>query len=307
MTNEHAHTSTKDVFLHLFSIVTLYWTAIAFIALLFQYVSYWFPDVLYYGDFRGPLTFALSSLVIIFPLHLVSMWLLEKEYAKEPGKRQMKLRKWLVYFTLFVTALIMSGDLVSLVYSYLEGELTMRFALKALSVLVVAAVIFGFYLWDMKVGEVTKNMRQAMWVVVAVMVAVIIGGFFLAGSPQQQRAYRLDDQRVNDLANIQGQVIYTYQSKEVLPASLDALQDEISGYTVPVDPETKQPYAYRVTGTNTFELCATFNQESRENGKSRAVPEPSFYTNDTWEHAAGTACFERTIDPQLYPPFSNTR
>src|SRR5438132_4874360 len=43
--------------------------------------------------------------------------------------------KWLIYLTLFVAALIIIGDLVSLIYNFLGGDVTIKFVLKALSVL----------------------------------------------------------------------------------------------------------------------------------------------------------------------------
>jgi len=44
------------------------------------------------------------------------------------------------------------GDLVSLAYNVLGGELTVRFFLKVLVVGVIAGTIFGFYMRDLR-GE----------------------------------------------------------------------------------------------------------------------------------------------------------
>jgi hypothetical protein len=41
------------------------------------------------------------------------------------------MRRWLGYLTVLVGALTLSGDLVTLVYYLLEGQLTTRFLLKA--------------------------------------------------------------------------------------------------------------------------------------------------------------------------------
>ena len=42
------------------------------------------------------------------------------------------------------------GDLVSLLFNLLSGELTLRFVLKFTIVAAVAGAIFGYYLWLMK-------------------------------------------------------------------------------------------------------------------------------------------------------------
>ena len=139
----------RDVFLHLFAMVALYWSAISFITLCWQYINYFFPDILAvrYGaqDYVWPIRFSVASLIIIFPLFILASWYLNKIYKRESAVRESKIRKWLIYLTLFVASLIIIGDLVSVIFSFLGGDITARFILKALSVLVVAGAVFGYY------------------------------------------------------------------------------------------------------------------------------------------------------------------
>ena len=72
---------------------------------------------------------------------------------RDPSKRASKVRKWLTYMTLFVAAGVIIGDLTALVYGLLGGELSLRFALKALTVGFIAGGIFGYYLWDLRQEE----------------------------------------------------------------------------------------------------------------------------------------------------------
>src|SRR5580765_1143483 len=121
----------RDVFLHLFAMVALYWSAISFITLCWQYINYFFPDALNYNyGFNSAMRFALASLFIVFPLFLLSSWLLNKIYSKESQVRDSKIRKWLIYLTLFVASLVILGDLVFTVNTFLNGEITPRFILK---------------------------------------------------------------------------------------------------------------------------------------------------------------------------------
>ena len=144
-------TSPKDVFLHLLSIVTLYASATSFLVLAFQYVNLAFPDPLQYeGGILGMIRWAVATLVVVFPVHLISMKALYRGYQSNAAKRGARIRKWLIYFTLFIAALIIIGDLVSLINTFLGGELTVRFFLKVLAMFFVAGSIFTFYLWDMR-------------------------------------------------------------------------------------------------------------------------------------------------------------
>jgi|SRR3989344_3015191 len=150
-----AKTSPKDIFLHLFAIVTLYASAISFLTLVFQLINVAFPDPLdTYGyaveSAKGTLRFAAASLIVVFPVHIWAMWLLNKGYAATPYKRNLRIRKWLIYFTLFVAGIIIMGNLVTLLYRLLDGDLTMRFALKILTVFLVAGSVFWYYYWDLK-------------------------------------------------------------------------------------------------------------------------------------------------------------
>ena len=63
-----------------------------------------------------------------------------------------------------------------------------------------------------------------------------------------------------------------------------------------------------------FKLCATFNKASDDRkypatygGKGGVMVEPSYpypgVEGDSWKHPEGYYCFDRTIDPERYPPY----
>lgn len=149
-------TSPKDIFLHLLAIIALYVSAGSFIALLFQYINLGFPDPIAGGDYYGirsvysVIRWSIATLVIVFPAYLGASWLLNKSYAAAPAKKNLRIRKWLIYFTLFAAAIIIAGDLVALIFNLLGGELTARFLLKMLTILFVIGSVFVYYFWDLK-------------------------------------------------------------------------------------------------------------------------------------------------------------
>jgi len=307
----------RDVFLHLFVMVTLYWSAVSFITLCWQYINYFFPDVLNYSygyvGFASPIRFAVASLIIVFPLFILVSWLLNKIYIKEAEVRESKIRKWLIYLTLFITLLVIIGDLIFVINTFLGGEIKARFILKAISVLLVAGVIFGYYLDDVRRNTPSKLAKYFAWAASIVILIAVIGAFFIVGSPANARLAQLDQQRIGDLQNVQWQVVSYWQRKGQLPQSLSDLKDDISGYYVPVDPETNQPYEYNIKDSAglTFELCAIFSLESKDE-ISRGKPVPAYPAYDgmysqSWNHAADRVCFKRTIDKQLYPPIGKVK
>ncbi|MBI2577755.1 MAG: hypothetical protein HYV77_02830 [Candidatus Wildermuthbacteria bacterium] len=145
----------KEAFLYLISFITLYITAFSFGALVFSFIDRIFPDALSYS-YRGGLAgirFALASIVIAFPVYLFVQWRLAAAAAKDPERRESKVRKWLSYLTLVIAAGIIIGDLIALVAGLLGGEPTVRFFLKILTVLAITGSIFGYYLWDLQKEE----------------------------------------------------------------------------------------------------------------------------------------------------------
>ena len=313
-------TEPKDVFLHLLAIIALYASAAAFLVMIFQYINVLIPDPLIRGlyqlqSYYSSIRWSISSLIVIFPVYVWAVYYLNKIYSREPEKRNLRIRKWLLNFTVFAAALIIIGDLVSLIYTFLGGDLTMRFILKIAAVFFAAAVVFFYYFWELKGwAKVSDTARKIfIYAVIAIVAIAVIAGFFIVGSPQSERLRRFDDQRVSDLQIIQGQIIYYWQNKEKLPATLNDLKDPISGFNPGKDPETGADYAYQVKGELEFSLCANFNLfnmpsvESSESVKPYAerLTYPSQYypsSDYNWEHGAGLVCFERKIDPELYKP-----
>lgn len=312
METSQIKSTPKDVFFHLLAIATLYITAVSFGTLLFGYVDNFFPDRLanYYGDVSGSIRWAVASIIIVFPVYFRLSWSIQREATLNPEKRGLKIRRWLFAFTLFLAAIVIIGDLVTLIYNFLGGDLTVRFVLKIIAVLFIAGAIFGYYLWVMKregMASRDPTMRFFVWAVVLIVAIATIGGFFLVGSPFRERLRRFDERRVSDLQSIQSQTIYYWQRKAKLPGSLADLRDPISGFVAPVDPETGTSYEYRTTAGLAFELCATFKTDSSEVSPGRTVPIAAPYpasmkggVADSWQHGPGRVCFERTIDPDLY-------
>ncbi len=305
----------KDFFLWVGAMASLYMSVVSLIILFFEYINYLFPDPLertyYYSDpYSGSIRFAMASLIVVVPLYLFLTRVLNQDVRRSPEKKDLWIRRWGIFLTLFVAGITLVIDLITLINTFLEGELTTRFALKVIAVFVVVGAGFLYYLLDLRgVWEKKETLSKSIGLSVAfIVVASVVSGFLIIGSPTTQRLYRADDQRVADLQSIQWQIVNFWQQKETLPQQLGELEDSISGFVVPIDPEIKNGYVYRVTAPAAFELCATFNKESRGKTAGSAVSMPyPVMEGENWIHGQGEQCFKRTIDPDRYPPFVKGR
>jgi len=309
MDNTRVATTPKDFFLHLGVIVTLYVAVISLINLLFTVIDTSFPKVLQYDYYSSSsISWPVASLIIIFPLYIFLSCLLVRDYKTIPVKRDLGIHKWLLYITLFVTGVAIITDLITLIYYFLDGQnMTAGFILKVLTVLIVAGVVFLYYISDLRGKINDKNNKIFVIIAIVFILASIIAGFIVIGSPATQRARRFDNQRVIDLQTIQWQVVNYWQQKEVLPKNLTDLNDSITGFILPKDPETDTDYAYEVVSKLGFKLCSSFNLDSVNRNNNYSKPSFVEYTglqNENWQYVKGDSCFDRTINPQKFPPYN---
>ncbi len=304
-------TSAKDFFLNLGAIVALYTTVVSLLNLLFTVINSAFPQITTYYNSSSSISMPVATLIIFFPIYILLMWLLEKSYAVEPEKKHLGVRRWLTYITLFIAGLVLAGDLVTVLYYFLDGqELTTGFILKVLSVLIVILGVFMYYISDIREKLTTKSRK--VWTIVAsvIILGSIIWGFLVLGSPWSQQQIKYDQQKVSDLQNINYDVQNYYQQTGSLPSAITdipycATVSQMAGLqNVPCyDSQTKQPYEYTSINqsTKTYELCATFNKPSPTQNISGDI-DIRPYGMTQWNHLAGHYCFSETIPVSQYKP-----
>ena len=149
--------SAREAFLYLVLFASLYVAAWHLGSLLFDLINHAFPDPAdprYVAQGLGSsIRWATASVIIAFPVFLFVARYLARELARNPVKRLSAVRRWLTYLTLFLAAVVLVGDMITLVYNVLGGELSVRFVLKVLVAAVIAGGIFGWYLVDLRREE----------------------------------------------------------------------------------------------------------------------------------------------------------
>jgi len=293
----------REAFLHLVAFAALYTSVVAGVMLLFDYVNVWLPDpaVTQYASLqaewvRTAIRWEISALIVAFPLLLWLSWVLVREMRTTPDKARSPVRRWLTYLTLFAAAVALAVDVITLVSTLLDGELSTRFALKVLIVLMVAGGCFAYYFAALRLtpeaAQGTRLHRYAGLAASTAVLAAIVVGIAATGSPSVARQQKFDTRRVEDIrmihAEVMNQTVGTdWRSPQVtpvargpLPASLDAIARRAVRQEPRVkDPATGRPYGYVVTGPTTFQVCAEF-----ETARDEAA-------DVAWNHPAGRHCF----------------
>jgi hypothetical protein len=125
-------------------------------------------------------------------------------------------------------------------------------------------------------------------------VAAVVAGIVVLGSPAAERRLRMDQTRLGDLQTIERLVSSYSRVHRALPETIGALASE-PGYSVPSnDPESRTPYVYRRLTPNSFEICAAFSTDS---AAASATNSYALAFNAEWAHGKGMHCFERHVKP----------
>lgn len=301
----------KDFFLHLASQVALYTIVINLGNLLFKIINKIYPKVdsysylTFYSD--SSISFPVALLIIVFPVFVLLNYLIEKSFLKDPEKKNIWIRKWLTYLTLFISGAILIGDLVTVLYYFLDGqELTIGFLLKVLTVLVISFSVFMYYLSDIREKNSTSMKKKALLISSIVIICSIVLGFSVLGSPKTQRLLKYDEAKINDLMSIGSSIQSFYDVNKRLPKTLG----EINNYYINLlDNQTNTPYIYETIDSNKYKLCAVFNLkfESNYDTKVKVMPaEDPYAKNISWSHPQGNYCFDREVSiiknyPEVLP------
>ncbi len=148
--------SARDAFLYLLVFSTLATWTTALGSLLFTFIDRWFPDPLavqrYYEGSPYAVSTEMACIIVAFPVFLFVMRFILRDTEGHPEKVESGVRKWLTYIALLIAAGIVIGDLITFLAYFLRGELTARFVMKALTVIVIAGSIFWYYLGSLKRG-----------------------------------------------------------------------------------------------------------------------------------------------------------
>ncbi|KAA0206467.1 hypothetical protein EDM68_02120 [Candidatus Uhrbacteria bacterium] len=154
-------------------------------------------------------------------------------------------------------------------------------------------------------SEISKydsvGFRVFVGAVIVAVLAVLVAGLWLGGSPAQERARRLDSARVSDLQNVSNAIDQYYNTNNALPPDLDTLARARETYFIGnvADPESGEPYEYVIRGANTYDLCATFATDNRDEDSVRPrEPYPS-WEGRFWRHGPERTCF--TITARTFP------
>ena len=296
--------TAKNFALQLGSLITLYISIGALIGLLFSVVTIIYPDPAQgyweYDSASASIRFSIAMLVVFFPV----LTRLVNTIRRTEHGTYLTLTKWLIYLSLLVGGGVLLGDFVAVLNGFLNGELTTRFVLKALTVFLVTGTGFTYYLLDAR-GHWQSHEKHSIYYATVVTLAVVASlfvGFSHTQTPSQVREKNIDSKQVTDLQMIQNQIESYMAVNNTLP---DTIESAYGGLSIPIAPENRMAYEYSVVSNDSFKLCADFVTESSQAdntfyGDSGIYAKPLTIRNpNDWNHGKGNWCYTRVLNTQV--------
>ena len=301
MEQQQNNNSAKFAFFYMLSLVALIFMALSAGIIVFQIINKNIIDAL--QTFRGryssdALKFAISAIIISAPIYYLTVAQINKNLFKGLLGKDSGVRKWLTYFILLVSSLVMLGWLIAVIYSFLDGELTAKFILKALTAIAISAAVFTYYLYDIKrdnvVGVKDKVVRAYFYGSLIVVIAVLISAFVFVESPRETRNIKHDNNVLNKFERIDNAINDYYRENKDLPNNLNILLENTVYFNEDdlKDNTTKKKFDYKMVDNRTYELCAEFLASNKEDeGDNYRYG----YHNKRWKHDAGYQCLKQKV------------
>jgi hypothetical protein len=285
--------SAKHAFFYLLAFFALGFVATAIGQVAFQLINKFIVETT--TSYSGTYAQGVLRFIIAGPIYYLTTRKINSALAKNALDPDSAIRKWLTYVAIFVAAAIGIGDLIFVLNSFLAGELTLKFLLKAITIFAIVGGFGWYYFTDLHRQNFARDARVKTfgWVFIGVVIACLVTAFTLIDSPIRARELREDQNRVSELQQIAYSVRDFYTQNSALPENLDALvaDSKILAETLR-DPVTDEKYAYRALDATHFELCANF---------AFATPTDGF-VDPAWQHEAGYGCFDMSISTkENYP------
>lgn len=141
--------AARDAFFYLLNFITLSFWTIALGQIGYIAIAHAFPDAAApatYQSLRDQISWQLATVLVTFPIFVLVHSRIRRELSQRPDLYDSGVRKWLTYLALVLAALVVLSDGVWFVQALLRGELTIRFLLDSIVLLVLGGGIFGYYL-----------------------------------------------------------------------------------------------------------------------------------------------------------------
>lgn len=151
--------NARDAFYYLLNFITLGFWTVALGQIFYRLIAYWISDSAaspYYGSLRDDIAWQVATVIVAFPVFLYVHAIIQRELRSRTDLYDSAVRRWLTYLALVIAAIIVLTDAAWVIEALIRGELTLRFILDALVLLVLGGGVFVYYIRTMEPPAATR-------------------------------------------------------------------------------------------------------------------------------------------------------
>ncbi|EPX86820.1 DUF5671 domain-containing protein [Salipiger mucosus] len=225
------------------------------LSLAFEQIEAWLPDPGAPARYapRG-MRWSMAALIVFLP----AFWALDRADARagrtDPSRRHGSVRRWLSAVAMLIAVIILMGDALVLIYTFLDGQMTARFLVKSVVVAGLAGLVLAYFRQTRVPGDGAAR-QPAGWAMAGLGLLVLALSFAVVGGPAQGRAEQRDRARLADMRTLARDMVRCDAfDQDTLPDTFDPLscardRRELTGFASEI--------AYSPAGPEAFELCTT--------------------------------------------------
>jgi hypothetical protein len=246
--------AARDAFFYALLFVVFAMVAGNILTLLFGQIDYWLPEpgevLIAYG--WSSLRWSMAALIVFTP----AFWLLNRANARglaaDPARTHGAMRRWLSSLAMLAAVISLLGAALFVIYTWLDGQMTLRFVAKSAIVAVIALVVLGYFREGRRLHLLLQPVSAA-WALIALATLALVLSFVVVGGPSQGRIEQRDVWRISDLRALARDVATCAAVTDgPLPAALNPM-------TCASNPARLTGYASEATyhriGDTVFDLC----------------------------------------------------
>ena len=144
------YVSAREAMLYALLMIALVLVCFHVLRLGFQVIDQAIPDLSESGaSDRWSMRFSIAAILAFLPLFVLLDLRMARHMGAGDQRRRSQARRIFASVTVFAAALVLLGDLVSVVYAFLSGDLTPRLAAKCALVAVMGLLVAGCYREDL--------------------------------------------------------------------------------------------------------------------------------------------------------------
>lgn len=289
----------KYLYLYLLSLISLIFLGLSVGSVFFAIINLNINDPLLsnyysYSGVSSSLKFAIAAILVSAPVYFTTSCLIEKGLKKKEIHQESSVRKFLTYFILLISSVIILGIFISIVSQFLNGGLSLKLGLKLLTTLIISAIVFSYYFYDIKSSDkesAGKVKKIFFYSSLALVVASFILALFFIESPKVARMRKFDENLASTVQNLRYKVADYYYQEGVLPESIDDLSKNKSFSHFDqrdfVNPKTGKEVEYKKINDNEFEICSDYLTSNLDSEKG--------VDNFRFRHDKGYYCVSHSV------------